>query len=202
MTEIDKERGVPRSSSKWGVMAAVAFIGVIGLAVTDAVDGTIALILMLVPAALFFQAIRTKGRTEACGPTRGARRRYMRRVALFSSAYLVVIAIQVSWLSDGEASMALRVGLSVLPGLAILGVFWAIGRLIVEEQDEFIRMLIIRQTLIATGLALGLATLWGFLEAGDAVPHIDAYWFAVTFFFGQLIGAISNKISYGSWGSL
>ena len=139
---------------------------------------------------------------KADSSRREAQRRYHKRVAIFSSLYLVVLAIQVSWLDSHDASVPVRAGLSVLPGLAVLGIFWAIGRLILEEKDEFIRMLIVRQTLIATALALGFATLWGFLEAGDAVPHIDAYWYAVTFFFGQLIGAFSNKISYGSWGAL
>ncbi|WP_375291713.1 hypothetical protein [Qipengyuania sp.] len=185
----------------WAGLTFATFGAVMGLALTDAINTVTTMILMIVPAGLFFQTMRVGGRNAACA--RGeAQRRYLKRVAIFSSLYLVVLAVQVSWLSDHDATMPVRAGLSVLPGLAVLGIFWSIGRLILEEQDEFIRMLIIRQTLIATGLALGFATLWGFLEAGDAVAHIDAYWYAVAFFFGQLIGAISNKISYDSWGSL
>ena len=54
--------------------------------------------------------------------------------------------------------------LAILPGLAIAGVFLAIGRLIVEEEDEFIRMLIVRQSLIATGFASSISTVYGFLD--------------------------------------
>lgn len=190
-----------RSVPLWAGLSFGTFGAVMALALTDAINAVTTMILMIVPAGLFFQTMRAASR-KADSSRREAQRRYHKRVAIFSSLYLVVLAIQVSWLDSHDASVPVRAGLSVLPGLAVLGIFWAIGRLILEEKDEFIRMLIVRQTLIATALALGFATLWGFLEAGDAVPHIDAYWYAVTFFFGQLIGAFSNKISYGSWGAL
>ena len=95
---------------------------------------------------------------------------------------------------------ALTIVLAVLPGLAIMGIFWSIARLMVEEQDEFIRMLIVRQSLIATGLALSVASVWGFLEAYGVAPHIDSYWVAVLWFFGLGVGAVANKVQYGAVG--
>ncbi|MBY6127468.1 hypothetical protein KUW15_01940 [Qipengyuania aquimaris] len=186
----------------WAGLAMGTFGAVMGLALTDAINAVTTLILMIVPAGLFFQTIRVAGMKAGCSSSGEAQRRYIKRVFVFASLYLVVIALQVSLLGDGEQSLAVRAGLSVMPGLAICGVFWAIGMLIVEETDEFIRMLIVRQTLIATGFALGFATIWGFLEAGEVVPHIPAYWFAVAFFGGQFIGAVSNRITHGSWGAL
>lgn len=173
-----------------------------GLALTGAINAATTMILMIVPAGLFFQTMRAASSKSACAVAGEAQRRYLKRVAIFSSAYLVVLALQVSLLADADPSLAVRAGISVLPGLAVLGIFWAIGRLIVEEQDEFIRMLVVRQNLVATALALGFATLWGFLEAGEVVPHLEAYWFAVAFFFGQFVGAVSNKLTFGSWGAL
>ena len=67
---------------------------------------------------------------------------------------------------------------AVLPALPIIGIFAAIGRYLVEEQDEYVRMLMVRQTLWASGFALSLATIWGFLENFDLVGHIDAYYIA------------------------
>ncbi len=186
----------------WAGLSMGSFGAVMGLALSDAINASTTMILMIVPAMLFFQTMRVASRKPACATSGEAQRRYIKRVFVFASLYLVVLALQVGLLKDNDPSMAVRAGLSVLPGLAILGIFWAIGRLIVEETDEFIRMLIIRQTLIATGLSLGFATLWGFLESGEVVPHIDAYWFAVAFFGGQFVGAVSNRISYGSWGAL
>ena len=194
--------GFTRAVPFWAGLTFGTFGAVMGLALSDAINTTTTMILMIIPAALFFQTMRAAGNRAKCHGKGEAQRRYVKRIAAFASAYLAVLALQVSFLRDADPSMAVRAGLSVLPGLAILGVFWAIGRLIVEEEDEFIRMLIVRQTLIATGLALAFATLWGFLESGGVVPHIDAYWFAVAFFGGQFIGAVSNRITYGSWGAL
>ena len=194
--------GFTRSVPFWAGLTFGTFGAVMGLAFSDAINAATAMILLIIPAGLFFQTLRTANRKGACHGRGEAQRLYIKRVMVFASLYLVVIALQVSFLDDGDQPLAVRAGLSLLPGLAICGVFWAIGRLILDEKDEFIRMLIVRQTLIATGFALAIATVWGFLEVGEVVPHIPAYWFAVAFFFGQFVGAVSNRITHGSWGSL
>lgn len=198
----EAKRGFTRTVPFWAGLTFGTFGAVMGLALSDAINSVTALILMIVPAGLFFQTMRVANTATACNSRSEAQRLYVKRVAIFASAYLVVLALQVSLLNGDEASLAARAALSVMPGLAICGIFWAIGRLILDEKDEFIRMLIVRQTLIATGFALGAATIWGFLEVGEVVPHIPAYWFAVAFFFGQFIGAASNRITHGSWGAL
>lgn len=194
--------GFTRTVPFWAGLTFGTFGAVMGLALSDAINATTSIILLIVPAGLFFQTMRVANEANACHGRGEAQRLYVKRVAIFASLYMVVIALQVGLLNDGEQSLAVRAGLSLMPGLAVCGVFWAIGRLILDEKDEFIRMLIVRQTLIATGFALAIATVWGFLEAGDVVPHIPAYWFAVAFFLGQFLGAISNRITHGSWGAL
>lgn len=187
-------------------MTFATFGAVAGLALSEAINTATTMILMIVPAALFFQMIRAANSAAAakgaCSGEGQAQRTYIKRVAIFASLYLLVLAIQVAVLRNAEPPIALRAALGVLPGLAVIGIFWAIGRLIVEEQDEFIRMLIVRQALIATAFALCAATIWGFLEAADVVVHLDAYWVALAWFVGQFIGAVSNRITYGSWGAL
>ena len=91
-------------------------------------------------------------------------------------------------------------GAAILPALPIIGIFAAIGRYLVEEQDEYVRMLMIRQTLWASGIALSLATIWGFLESFDLVGHIEAYYVAVLWFAGLGIGGLINKLTVGSRG--
>jgi hypothetical protein len=86
---------------------------------------------------------------------------------------------------------------AIVPALLIIGVFFAIGRYLVEEQDEYLRLLMVRQTLVASGLALSVATLWGFLESFRLAPHVDAYWFAVVWFGGLGLGACVNKLTLG-----
>ena len=131
-----------------------------------------------------------------------AQKRYIKRVAISSSLYLVAVGLMTFTLKGESPDPALRLGVALLPGLAVIGVFWAIGRLIVEEQDEFLRMLIVRQSLVATGFALSIATIWGFLEGAEIVPHVPAFWWAVTWFLGLAIGAVFNRIQYGAWGAV
>ena len=59
--------------------------------------------------------------------------------------------------------------LAIAPALPIIGVFWAVMRLLVEEPDEFMRMLLVRQCLVATGFCLTIITIWEFLQNFDLV---------------------------------
>ena len=89
---------------------------------------------------------------------------------------------------------------AVLPALPIIGIFAAIGRYLVEEQDEYVRMLMVRQTLWASAFTLSLATIWGFLDNFQLVGHIDGYWIVVVWYFGLGIGGLANKLTLGAAG--
>lgn len=129
-----------------------------------------------------------------------AQRRYIKRTLLFTGLYMLSLFVAVYLHSREMLEGALAYPLAILPGLCIAGVLLAIGRLIVEEQDEFIRMLIVRQSLIATGFALSISTIYGFLNSFDLAPHLDAYWTTVLWFAGLGVGAAANKLQYGAWG--
>ena len=88
---------------------------------------------------------------------------------------------------------------AIVPALLIIGIFAAIGRYLVEETDEYVRALMVRQTLVASALALSVATVWGFLESFDLASHVDAYWIAVLWFGGLGLGACVNKLGDGRW---
>ena len=87
---------------------------------------------------------------------------------------------------------------AVLPAVPIIGIFGAMGRYLVEERDEYIRMILVRQTLWASGFALSVATVWGFLESFNLVEHVDAYSVAIVWFFGLGVGSIINKLTLGT----
>lgn len=93
-----------------------------------------------------------------------AQRRYFLRLAVIMALYCAAIFVAVTLRKDSATPPALMAAVALVPGICIIGVFWAIGRLIVEEPDEFLRMLIIRQALIATAFALSLASIHGFLS--------------------------------------
>lgn len=87
---------------------------------------------------------------------------------------------------------------AILPAIPIIGLFVAMGRYLVEERDEYVRMLLVRQMLWAMGFTLSCATVWGFLDNFGLVGHVDGYWIVVVWYFGQSIGAIANKLTLGS----
>lgn len=91
---------------------------------------------------------------------------------------------------------------ALMPGLAMIGMFYAYGMLIVEQKDEFIRMLVVRQLFIGTGIALSFATVWGFLEKFGLVDHIYLYFVALAWFVGIAIGSLVNRITHGAWGEM
>jgi len=120
--------------------------------------------------------------------------RYNRAAVTLSIIYVVFLfGAEIAIGRNGLTGPAAYV-VAILPALPIIGLFAAIGRYLVEESDEYLRMLQVRQTLVATGFALSIATAWGFLESFDLAPHFDAYWIAVVWFGGLGIGACTNKL--------
>src|SRR5262249_21176342 len=90
--------------------------------------------------------------------------------------------------------------IAVLPALPVIGIFGAIGRYLVEEQDEYVRMLMVRQTLWASGFALSAATVVGFLQNFGLIAPVDGYWIVVVWYFGLGIGGLANKLTLGAAG--
>jgi hypothetical protein len=127
-------------------------------------------------------------------------KRYNWRVILLSLAYAVFLLGAVYGFKHHLLSGVLAYVVAALPALPIIGIFFAMGRYLVEEQDEYVRMLMIRQALWASGFALSFATMWGFLESFEVVGHIDAYYIAVIWFGGLGVGSLINKLTVGDGG--
>jgi hypothetical protein len=89
---------------------------------------------------------------------------------------------------------------AILPAVPIIGIFAAMGRYLVEEQDEYVRVLMVRKILWASGLTLSVATIWGFLDNFRLVGHADGYWLLVVWFAGLGLGGIVNKLTIGDGG--
>ena len=124
-----------------------------------------------------------------------AERRYLVRLAIAMTAYVITLGIALHFVGKGHVTGPLAYVLGVLPGLSVAGVFWAIGRLLIEEQDEYLRMLLVRQTLVATGFTLTIVTVWGFLENLDLVAHVDAFYVAILWFAGLGVGSCFNWLT-------
>jgi len=116
--------------------------------------------------------------------------------------YLVSLFVAVKLFRADAIHGIPAYALAILPALPIIGVFWAVMRLLVEEPDEFVRLLHVRQSLVATGFCLTVMTIWEFLQNFDLVPPGNGGFGAAFFWFmGLGVGALYNKLTIGSTGS-
>ncbi len=130
-----------------------------------------------------------------------AKRRYHLRMAVAMAIYIASLFVADWLIEDRGVTGIAAVMLASVPGLCVAAIFWILARLVIEESDEFLRLLYIRQIIIATGIALTGASVWGFLELYMLVPHIDAYWWPVIWCLGTGVGGIYNKLTMGTSGN-
>jgi len=127
-----------------------------------------------------------------------AMRRYLKRLFISMVFYAIALIFAVSMFNSGNISGVMGYVTGVLPALPVIAIFWTIGKLLSEMDDEYQRLLMVRQVLVATGLTLTAATLWGFLEQFELVMHIPAYYWAVLWFGGLGVGSLFNRLTIGS----
>ncbi len=120
-------------------------------------------------------------------------KRYMRRFIPLMIAYVIAIFGVVYWFEHGGPQGWLRYVVAVLPAIPIIGVIAAMGAFIVEQPDEYLRTLMVRQCLVAIGFTLVVTTAWGFLENFGLVPHVPAYATFMLFCVGMMPSAILNN---------
>ena len=130
-----------------------------------------------------------------------ATRRYLIRIIALMTIYLVTLFVAVRAFRGDTVSGVPAYALAILPALPVIGVFWAVMRLLVEEPDEFIRLLHVRQCLFATGFCLTIMTIWEFLQNFDLVaPGNGGFGAAFFWFIGLGFGALYNKLTIGTAG--
>jgi hypothetical protein len=124
-----------------------------------------------------------------------AQRRYNKRVIWFSLFYAATLIGAVYSFKHHYVVGPLAWVVAVLPALSIVGIFGAIGLYLAEESDEYVRAMTVRQTLWASGFALSIATIWGFLESFELVGHVESYWVSILWFGGLGLGTMANRLS-------
>lgn len=123
-----------------------------------------------------------------------AQKRYSVSVMLLMAGYVLILFGVVAYHDNHPLHGPLGYVVGLMPAFPVIGVFFVLGRYLVEERDEYLRMQVTRQALIATGFAMSIATAWGFLENFDLVPHVYAYYAAILWFAGLGLGACINKV--------
>jgi hypothetical protein len=116
--------------------------------------------------------------------------RYVQRIIPLTFAYVVAIIATINIQRAWQPSGVLAVLVALLPALPLVGFIWVMGRLLVEEADEYQRLIQTRRILIATGFMLVVTTVWGFLEGSGLVPHAPAYAAFILWNIGLLIAPL------------
>jgi len=194
----------PSSTTKLCLGAAASsVIGALALMFvwkSDAINTTTAYVLATIPVSLMVFAF-VKGLSLSKDNSL-ATHRYLLRMALTMAFYLITLMLAEHFIDGRGLTGPVAALLAFLPGLSFAGVVWVFGGLLMEEKDEFFRMLYVRQGLIATGISFTLAAIWGFLETYRIVEPVAAFWWPTIWCLGLGVGAIFNKIKYGTYGEI
>ncbi|MEO6359738.1 MAG: hypothetical protein ABIO43_04075 [Sphingomicrobium sp.] len=146
------------------------------LAKTGVIPGWPGLALFLSSFLLLFPLVRATERAQdACGVSSKALRRYNRRVLVASMIYVVALFSGIGVVRYLDPPTIVRAILALAVALPIIFIIRAMALLLKEETDEYLRMRLVEQSLIATGFVLTVATLYGFLNTFDLAPRVDAW---------------------------
>lgn len=103
-----------------------------------------------------------------------AGKRYVIRTLGFMSGYVAVNVAAIFGAFDDIATPVAAWALALVVSAPVIGQIWATLSLM-RESDEFVRALIAKQFIIASGLAMAIASVWGFGESYAQAPHIPAW---------------------------
>lgn len=114
-------------------------------------------------------------------------RQYLTRTLLFMSGYVVVNLAAITGAFDNvRGGGAWLLGLVV--AAPVIGHLWALLAYM-HDADEYVRSILARTFVIASGLAMAAFCTWGFLESYAGARHAPA-WLIVPTFWG-LFGLVS-----------
>ena len=121
-----------------------------------------------------------------------AGRRYIIRTWAFMVPYMLVcISMMLTDAFDEIIGKPAGWGLAAAISAPVIGQLWATLSLM-RESDEFVRAVAAKQFILAAGLAMALATFWGFAETFANAPHLPG-WLIYAAFWG-LYGLVSPFI--------
>ena len=116
----------------------------------------------------------------ALGNGTPAGRRYVVRTFAFMGPYVAINVAAIFGAFDEIYGKPAAWGLAFAVAAPVVGQIWATLSLM-QDSDEFIRALIARQFILAAGLAMAIATLWGFGESYAGAYHLPG-WFIYPLF--------------------
>ncbi|MBB5984137.1 hypothetical protein [Sphingobium lignivorans] len=129
-----------------------------------------------------------------------AYRRYLRRMVPISLAYVASVALATRLIPDDAPADTVTILIALVPGLAVFGWIWAMARLLIELDDEYLRLLEVRKFLVATGVTLAGTSIWGMVELYADVPRLPVFFVFPLWCVGLVIGQIVNRLTLGDGG--
>jgi len=166
-----------RKPGLWAGLMLASFGVIAALRMTGAINASTAYVLLIVAALPAIPLIRSgMARKRSQGRLSPATASYTRRFLLASFGYMLGLGLAVTIATRADLGRDGSFFIALLPVLPVLGMIWAMGRYLVEEEDEFLRHRAIMASLLGLGAVLVLGTFWGFLETFGVVPHVDAWW--------------------------
>jgi len=122
-----------------------------------------------------------------------AQRTLRRRMLIAAAVYVLAVTLGAFALRPAHALPGLPWLLAIAAGLPAAAWFWILGDYLRTETDEYLRLLESRKSLVATGFALSIATIYGFLELYQLVPHAPVFLIAPLWFLGLVPGSLYNR---------
>lgn len=103
-----------------------------------------------------------------------AHRRYVIRTMAFMSGYVAVNVAAIFGAFDNIASPVAAWGLALTVSAPVVGQIWATLSLM-RESDEYVRAVTAKQFILAAGMAMAIASVWGFGESYADAYHLPAW---------------------------
>lgn len=103
-----------------------------------------------------------------------AHRRYVVRTLGFMSGYVAINVAAIFGAFDDIGSPVAAWALALAVSAPVVGQIWATLALM-RDSDEFVRAVTAKQFILAAGLAMAVASVWGFGESYADAPHIPAW---------------------------
>lgn len=130
-------------------------------------------------------------------PYTPAMRRYVRVHIALSVLYIALVLMASLFIPDDAAPTPMVIAFALLPGLVVLGWIWNMGRLLVEMQDEYLRMLEVRKMLWASAITLSICGGWGLVELFAAIPRLPVFFVFPIWCVGLALGQLINRFTIG-----
>jgi hypothetical protein len=106
--------------------------------------------------------------------TTSADREYRIGLTLWMCAYVAMLTVSIYVIQKHSPQGLLLYAFAASPSVPIGGTLWQMLRYL-ERADEYVRAVMTRRFVLATGATLFICTFWGFLESNAGVPRVDLY---------------------------